>query len=64
MRCLACDNELTDEEATIKDDSGNFIDMCFECGRKTTLAENQDWSNDHLRVGCRDESGSRSHMDD
>jgi hypothetical protein len=30
MRCLACNVELTDHEATYKDENG-FVDMCSYC---------------------------------
>jgi hypothetical protein len=29
--CLACDVELTDMEATIKDLHGDFLDLCYTC---------------------------------
>lgn len=31
MKCMACDDILTDVEATRKDVRGEFIDMCFKC---------------------------------
>lgn len=31
MRCLACNIELTDYEATRKDKHGCFIDLCNSC---------------------------------
>lgn len=31
MRCLACNEELTDQEATRKFPSGEFIDLCDPC---------------------------------
>ena len=57
MRCLACNASLTDDEATNKDDNGEYIDHCFECMGKTAQALSQEDDYDHLRVGCRDKSG-------
>lgn len=31
MRCLACNVELNDFEATRKDKRGNYIDLCNHC---------------------------------
>jgi len=31
MKCLACDEILTDQEATRKNSSGEFVDICFKC---------------------------------
>jgi len=31
MRCIACNVELSDYEATRKDIDGNFIDLCSHC---------------------------------
>lgn len=31
MRCLACNTELNDFEATRKDSNDQFIDMCNSC---------------------------------
>ena len=31
MKCLSCDEILTDQEATRKDPHGGFIDICFNC---------------------------------
>lgn len=32
MRCIACNDELTDHEATWKDlDTGEFFDLCGTC---------------------------------
>ena len=31
MKCLACDEILTDQEATRKEANGEFIDLCFKC---------------------------------
>jgi len=31
MKCLACNKELTDVEATRKDIRGNYVDMCSFC---------------------------------
>ena len=31
MKCLACDEILTDQEATRKNSVGGFIDICFKC---------------------------------
>jgi len=31
MRCIACNTELTDFEATRKDKRGDFIDLCNNC---------------------------------
>lgn len=31
MKCLACNKELTDVEATRKDIRGNYVDMCGFC---------------------------------
>lgn len=31
MRCRACDEELTDREATLKDRAGQFFDLCKLC---------------------------------
>jgi hypothetical protein len=31
MRCICCDAELTDFEATRKTPSGRYLDMCERC---------------------------------
>ena len=31
MKCLACDEILTDQEATRKTSSNEFVDICFKC---------------------------------
>ena len=31
MKCLSCDEILTDQEATRKNSSGEFVDICFQC---------------------------------
>jgi len=31
MRCQACNKELSDNEATLKDDKGEFYDLCRWC---------------------------------
>lgn len=32
MRCFACDQELTDREATLKSSvTGQYLDMCSSC---------------------------------
>jgi hypothetical protein len=31
MRCIACNIELTDYEATRKDKDGHFVDLCNYC---------------------------------
>ena len=31
MKCRACDEILTDQEATRKEANGGFIDLCFKC---------------------------------
>ena len=31
MKCLACDEILTDQEATRKNSVGGFVDICFNC---------------------------------
>ena len=31
MKCLACDEILTDQEATRKNSSHEFVDICFKC---------------------------------
>lgn len=31
MKCLACDEILSDAEATRKDSHGGFVDLCFLC---------------------------------
>ncbi len=58
MRCIACNEELTDDEATNKDVNG-FIDTCFTCIGKTHKAIEAEDDNDHIRVGCRDKLSTR-----
>jgi len=45
MRCLACNSELTDHEATWKNrETGEFYDLCGECYgivKETTLVTEQ-----------------------
>lgn len=55
MRCLACNEELTDEESVQKDENDEHLDICFNCQRKTVEALYEEDTNDHIRVGCRDE---------
>ncbi len=31
MKCLACDEILTDQEATRKNSNNEFVDICFRC---------------------------------
>lgn len=31
MRCLACDERLTDKESARKSFSGRYIDLCTDC---------------------------------
>ena len=31
LRCVACDEELSDDEASHKYPNGDFIDLCTEC---------------------------------
>lgn len=31
MKCLACDEILTDQEATRKNSNNEFVDICFQC---------------------------------
>ena len=35
MRCLACNTELTDYEATRKNSNGAFIDLCNTCFKES-----------------------------
>ena len=39
MRCLSCDCELNDIEATRKYDHGEFIDLCSSCTGKAFFNE-------------------------
>lgn len=36
-RCKACDIKLNDMELKVKDEYGNFLDMCFRCSDQTYL---------------------------
>lgn len=40
MRCLACNDELTDFEATRRTSSGEFLDLCEKC---LDLGDRQDF---------------------
>ena len=33
MRCLACNRRLSDYEASMKTDSGHYLDLCLPCYR-------------------------------
>ena len=33
MRCVSCDCELTDYEATRKYESGVYLDLCSDCSK-------------------------------
>ena len=35
MRCLACNADLNDFEATRKDSEGRFLDLCNHCFRES-----------------------------
>ena len=39
MRCLSCNCELNDIEATRKYDHGEFIDLCSSCSSKAFYNE-------------------------
>ena len=49
MRCLACNIELTDYEATRKDSHGEFIDFCNTCFIASELSELSDEDIDFLK---------------
>lgn len=38
MRCIACNEELTDFEAVRKDDRGEFIDLCSDCSTEVKMS--------------------------
>lgn len=38
MRCKCCDKELTDYEATIRDNHGVYLDMCKTCIKESGVA--------------------------
>jgi hypothetical protein len=61
MRCRACNDELTDAEATAQDEHG-FIDMCNYCLTKIREAEEEEFESD-FSVGYRDKPSSFYDMD-
>ena len=42
MRCIACNQELSNREATRKDDNGDYYDLCSECLTVSYSATNED----------------------
>lgn len=51
MKCIACDNDLTDRESKAKDEAGEYVDLCGEClpvSREAVLdaAAATDWQDD------------------
>ena len=38
MRCIACNEELTDFESVRKDDHGEFIDLCSDCSTEVKMS--------------------------
>lgn len=42
MRCLACNTELNDFEATRKDSTGAFLDLCNNCFKASEYEFNTD----------------------
>jgi hypothetical protein len=60
MRCLSCDCELTDIEATKKYENGNdYIDLCDRC--LDTIVDDLD-SDDETEVEDDDDSDTRGNV--
>ena len=38
MRCVGCDQELSDYEATIKYECNEYVDLCNECMKLIDIA--------------------------